>query len=141
MEDYPRNLAEFETRFAGEQVCREYLCQLRWRGGFSLSADAAMAKAWAVRTVLLECAGCGHQASATAGTIFQDTRKTPPELVSSNVVAHQPEERGERTGIAAGCWAWAATRLPGLGCTSSGAPWCGPDAIDSAGAWRLTRPT
>ena len=33
------------------------------------------AKAWAVRTVLLECAGCGHQASATAGTIFQDTRK------------------------------------------------------------------
>src|SRR5215471_11047033 len=25
--------------------------------------------------VLLQCAGCGHQSSVTAGTIFQDTRK------------------------------------------------------------------
>ena len=74
MEDYPRNLAEFETRFAGEQVCREYLCQLRWPEGFRCPR-CGHAKAWAVRTVLLECAGCGHQASATAGTIFQDTRK------------------------------------------------------------------
>ena len=38
-------------------------------------------------------------------------------------------------------WAWAATKRPGLGCISSGAPWCGPDAIGSAGAWRLTRLT
>ena len=74
MEDYPRNLAEFETRFAGEQACREYLCQLRWPEGFRCPR-CGHAKAWAVRTVLLECAGCGHQASATAGTIFQDTRK------------------------------------------------------------------
>ena len=22
------------------------------------------------------------------------------------------------------CWAWAATKRPGLGCISSGAPWC-----------------
>ena len=34
MEDYPRNLAEFEARFASEQACREYLCQLRWPEGF-----------------------------------------------------------------------------------------------------------
>ena len=34
MEDYPRNLAEFEARFANEQACREYLCQLRWPEGF-----------------------------------------------------------------------------------------------------------
>ena len=34
-------------------------------------------------------------------------------------------------------WAWAATRRP-LGCTSFGALWCGPDAIASAGALRLT---
>ena len=74
MEDYPRNLAEFEARFASEQACREYLCQLRWPEGFRCPR-CGHDKTWAVRTVLLQCASCGHQASATAGTIFQDTRK------------------------------------------------------------------
>ncbi len=74
MEDYPRNLAEFEGRFATEQACREYLCQLRWPEGFRCPR-CGHDKAWAVRTALLECAGCGHQASPTAGTIFQDTRQ------------------------------------------------------------------
>ncbi len=74
MEDYPRNLAEFEARFATEQACREYLCQLRWPEGFRCPR-CGHDKAWAVRTALLECAGCGHQASPTAGTIFQDTRQ------------------------------------------------------------------
>ena len=72
MEDYPRNLAEFEARFASEQACREYLCQLRWPEGFRCPR-CGHDKTWAVRTVLLQCASCGHQASATAGTIFQDT--------------------------------------------------------------------
>ncbi len=74
MEDYPRNLAEFEARFATEQAGREYLCQLRWPEGFRCPR-CGHDKAWAVRTALLECAGCGHQASPTAGTIFQDTRQ------------------------------------------------------------------
>ena len=74
MEDYPRNLAEFEARFASEQACREYLCQLRWPEGFRCPR-CGHDKTWAVRTVLLQCASCGHQASATVGTIFQDTRK------------------------------------------------------------------
>jgi hypothetical protein len=29
MEDYPRDLAEFEARFASEEACRDYLYQLR----------------------------------------------------------------------------------------------------------------
>ncbi len=74
MEDYPRNLAEFEARFATEQAGREYLCQLRWPEGFRCPR-CGHDKAWAVRTALLECAGCGHQASPTAGTIVQDTRQ------------------------------------------------------------------
>ena len=64
MEDYPRNLAEFEARFASEQACREYLCQLRWPEGFRCPR-CGHDKTWAVRTVLLQCASCGHQASAT----------------------------------------------------------------------------
>ncbi len=31
MEDYPRNLKEFDVRFRSEEACREYLLQLRWR--------------------------------------------------------------------------------------------------------------
>ena len=34
MEDYPRNLTEFEARFSSEETCREYLFRLRWPDGF-----------------------------------------------------------------------------------------------------------
>ena len=34
MEDYPRDLAELERRFATEEACRRYLAQLRWPAGF-----------------------------------------------------------------------------------------------------------
>ena len=73
MEDYPRNQAEFERRFATDEACRAYLVQLRWPAGFHCPA-CGHGKAWPVRRVLLECGQCGHQASVTAGTIFQDTR-------------------------------------------------------------------
>ncbi len=73
-EEYPRNLSEFEAWFATEQACRDYLFRLRWPEGFRCpSCDGR--QYWPVRTVLLECGKCGHQASVTAGTIFQDTRK------------------------------------------------------------------
>src|SRR5213594_4020432 len=78
MEDYPRNLAEFEARFSTEEACREYLVRLRWPEGFSCPACASV-RAWATERGLFMCASCGHQTSATAGTIFQDTR-TPLTL-------------------------------------------------------------
>lgn len=74
MEDYPHNLAQFEARFGTEEACRAYLYELRWPEGFRCRR-CGHDKAWPVRTVLLQCAGCGHQTSVTAGTIFQDTRQ------------------------------------------------------------------
>jgi transposase-like protein len=74
VEDYPRNLAEFETRFSTEAACREYLVRLRWPEGFRCPRCGGR-KSWPVRGVLLQCAACGYQSSVTAGTIFQDTRK------------------------------------------------------------------
>ena len=74
MEDYPRNLSEFEARFSNDAECRDYLFRLRWHEGFRCPRCGA-AKAWPLRTVLLQCADCGYQTSVTAGTIFQDTRK------------------------------------------------------------------
>ena len=74
MEDYPRTLMEFESRFSSEEACVEYLIQMRWPDGFVCpSCDGR--KAWRTGRALFHCAGCNRQVSATAGTIFQGTRK------------------------------------------------------------------
>jgi transposase-like protein len=74
MEEYPGNLAEFESRFSTEEGCRDYLFRLRWPNGFRCPRCSGV-KGWPQRTVLIQCADCGYQASVTAGTIFQDTHK------------------------------------------------------------------
>lgn len=74
VEDYPRNLAEFEARFSTEAACREYLFRLRWPDGFRCPRCGGR-KSWPLRGVLLQCVGCSYQSTVTAGTIFQDTRK------------------------------------------------------------------
>jgi transposase-like protein len=74
MEEYPKTLQEFEDRFSSEAACRDYLVALRWPEGFGCPR-CGHRQAWPVRAVLLECAGCGHQTSVTAGTILQDTHK------------------------------------------------------------------
>ena len=73
MEDYPRNLKEFDVRFRSEEACREYLLELRWPDGFRCPRCGCRESS-AVRTALLRCRECRHQTSVTAGTIFQDTR-------------------------------------------------------------------
>ena len=63
--------------FSTEEACRAYLARMRWPGGFRCPR-CGVGKSWPVRGTLLECAGCGCQTSATAGTIFQDTRTPLP---------------------------------------------------------------
>lgn len=74
MEDYPRTLMEFESRFSSEEACVEYLIQMRWPDGFVCPACEGR-KAWRTGRLLFHCACCGHQVSVTAGTVFQGTRK------------------------------------------------------------------
>lgn len=73
-EDYPRNLPEFETRFSTDDACRAYLMKLRWPNGFVCPRCGGLG-GWPTRRNLVVCAHCEYQASLTAGTIFQDTRK------------------------------------------------------------------
>ncbi len=75
MEDYPRNLTEFEARFPTEDACRKYLFRVRWPEGFRCPR-CGHCKSWPLREVLLECAACGYQTSVTAGTIFEGTRSS-----------------------------------------------------------------
>lgn len=71
-EDYPRTLPELERRFNTEEACRAYLSGLRWPGGWVCPRCGDRA-AWSVRRGLRRCGVCRHEASVTAGTIFQDT--------------------------------------------------------------------
>lgn len=72
-EDYPGTLLELERRFGTDEACRQYLFQLRWPGGFVCPRCGGQT-AWPMRRGLWLCRQCRHQASVTAGTIFQDTR-------------------------------------------------------------------
>lgn len=74
MEEYPRNLSEFEAWFDTEQACRDYLFRLRWPEGFRCLRCRG-GHFGPMRSVLMQGHQCGHQTLVTAGTIFQDTRK------------------------------------------------------------------
>ena len=77
VEDYPRTLMELERRFADDSSCRSYLFTLRWPEGFVCPRCGGRA-AWLIRRGLWLCGGCRHQASVTAGTIFQDSHLPLP---------------------------------------------------------------
>jgi len=72
IEDYPPTLFEMERRFVNEQVCRQYLIDLRWADGF-VCPQCGGRTAWLTSRGLWLCANCRHQTSVTAGTIFQDS--------------------------------------------------------------------
>ncbi len=73
IEDYPTTLLEMEQQFASEEQCRAYLATLRWPDGF-VCPSCGGRKAWPAQRGRLICAACRHQATVTAGTIFQDSR-------------------------------------------------------------------
>lgn len=75
MKEYPMTFDEFISRFLTEEQCREYLYSLRFPNGFNCPKCNGD-KSWKVKNTLYECSTCGHQTSITAGTIFQDTRKS-----------------------------------------------------------------
>jgi transposase-like protein len=73
IEVFPHTLPELERRFPDDASCRRYLFALRWPDGF-VCPRCGKTKAWETRRGLWLCSACRHQASVTAGTIFQDVR-------------------------------------------------------------------
>lgn len=73
--DFPRNLIEFEERFATEAACIAYVRAKKWPDGYRCS-NCGGRDSWPVRGGRLEeCRACGHQESVTAGTLFHLTHK------------------------------------------------------------------
>jgi len=66
-------MIEFEQRFISEEVCREYLYQIRWPEGF-ICPRCGHQKCWKMQSGLYRCSKCKYHLSVTAGTIFQDSR-------------------------------------------------------------------
>ena len=76
--DYPGSYAELLSWFPDDAACLDYLEWLRWPDGIRCPRCAGR-DGWRLGSGLWECAVCGRQASATAGTIFHRTR-TPLRL-------------------------------------------------------------
>lgn len=72
---YPRTFEEFLEWFPNEEDCEEYLTWIRWPGGF-VCPECGGAKAWRTDRGLWHCQGCQRQSSVTAGTVFEDSRKS-----------------------------------------------------------------
>lgn len=105
MEDYPRNQIEFERRFATDEACREYILALRWPDGF-ICPRCANRSFGLTKRGLMVCKQCHYQASVTAGTIFQDSRK--PLILWFRAIWAMT---GQKTGASA----LAVQRILGLG--------------------------
>ena len=72
--DHPRTLIEFMELYRTEEQCRQAIFEHRWPSGFACPR-CGHDRAWYLRgRGLYECAHCHHQASVTAGTMFQYSR-------------------------------------------------------------------
>lgn len=73
VEKYPKTLLQFEQQFRNEQVCREYLAQIRWPTGF-VCPRCGNLEAWETSRGLWVCQSCRRHVSLMSGTIFQGSR-------------------------------------------------------------------
>ena len=82
VEDYPRDLLEFEARFASEGACRDYLSALRWPEGF-------------------RCPGCGHERAWPVRNLLPLHRQSPT-FVSVLFIGAEMRTRGGQHPIPSG---------------------------------------
>lgn len=72
--DYPTTWVQFLDWFHSEQACREYLEKLRWADGLICPKCGVASQVERISRGRLICPACRHQATVTAGTIFDKTR-------------------------------------------------------------------
>ena len=73
---FPKTLREFQSKFATEAACQQYLAACRWPDGFVCPRCGNRRAYELVKRRQWQCSGCRHQVSLTAGTILHNT-KTP----------------------------------------------------------------
>ena len=83
---FPRTLREFQSKFATEEACQEYLAACRWPDGFVCPRCGNRRAYELVELRRWQCTGCRHQVSLTAETILHNTR-TPLTVSAHEEVA------------------------------------------------------
>ena len=73
---FPKTLRQFQSDFATEEACEQYLAACRWPEGFLCPRCGNRRAYELVNQRRWQCAGCRHQVSLTAGTVLHRT-KTP----------------------------------------------------------------
>src|SRR5271167_1479911 len=73
---FPKTLREFQSRFANEEACQQYLADCRWPEGFVCPRCGSRRAYELVKFRRWQCTVCRHQVSPTAGTVLHNT-KTP----------------------------------------------------------------
>jgi transposase-like protein len=73
---FPKNLREFQSKFANERACQEYLAACRWPDGFVCPRCGGNRAYELTDLGRRQCVDCRYQASLTSGTILHNT-KTP----------------------------------------------------------------
>ncbi len=138
--DYPRSAAEFARWFPVEAACRAYLAQVRWRAGFRCPACAGR-RVWRTARGTARCPACGHQTSATAGTIFAGTRAPLRRwfevlwaLVGEDGVSARAIEEALGLGSYQTAWAWLH-KLRRAMLEPAGARLRGVVDVDEAALW------
>ena len=73
---FPKTLREFQSKFASEEACQQYLAACRWPDGFICPRCGNRRAYELIKLRRWQCAGCRHQVSLTARTILHNA-KTP----------------------------------------------------------------
>src|SRR6516225_8362969 len=71
---FPKTLRQFQSEFATEKACQQYLAVCRWPEGFLCSRCGNRRAYDLVNHRRWQCAGCRHQVSLTAGTVLHRTK-------------------------------------------------------------------
>src|SRR5262249_61947475 len=98
---YPRSAGEFQSWFATDADCLDYLEWLRWPRGF-VCPGCGHAGGWSVADGRYKCAACGKRTSVTAGTPFDRRRAHPAGGVTPRRVVAPAKDGGSALGPARG---------------------------------------
>lgn len=71
---FPKTLREFQSKFAEEDACQQYLAACRWPEGFVCPRCGNRRAYELVKLRRWQCTSCRHQSSLTAGTILHNTK-------------------------------------------------------------------
>ena len=71
---FPKTLRQFQSEFAAEEDCEQYLAACRWPDGFICPRCENRRAYELVNQRRWQCAGCRHQVSLTAGTVLHRTK-------------------------------------------------------------------